>query len=70
MKSWIPENLNGVSIVITEDTGSIKKLYRHLRHTGRRQKRSNIKDKRGAIKGRVGIEKRPEVVINVPELEI
>lgn len=39
-----------------------KKLYRHLRHTGRRQKRSNIKDKRGAIKGRVGIEKRPEVV--------
>lgn len=41
---------------------SYKKLYKHLRHTGRRQKRNNIKDKRGAITGRVGIDKRPEVV--------
>lgn len=39
-----------------------KKLYKHLRHTGRRQKRNNINDKRGAITGRVGIDKRPEVV--------
>jgi IS30 family transposase len=39
-----------------------KKLYKHLRHTGRRQKRNNIKDKRGVITGRVGIDKRPEVV--------
>jgi IS30 family transposase len=39
-----------------------KQLYKHLRHTGRRQKRNNTKDKRGAIKGRVGIDKRPEVV--------
>ena len=39
-----------------------KKLYKHLRHTGRRQKRNNIKDKRGAIIGRVGIDKRPKVV--------
>ena len=33
-----------------------------MRHTGRRQKRNNIKDRRGAIKGRIGIDKRPEVV--------
>jgi IS30 family transposase len=39
-----------------------KKLYKHLRHTGRRQKRNNIKDKRGVITGRVGIDKRPSVV--------
>ncbi len=39
-----------------------KNLYKHLRHTGRRQKRNNIKDKRGAITGRIGIEERPEVV--------
>lgn len=39
-----------------------KKLYKHLRHTGRRQKRNNVKDKRGAIIGRVGIDKRPQVV--------
>ena len=39
-----------------------KRLYRHLRHTGRRQKRNNVKDRRGAIKGRIGIEERPEVV--------
>lgn len=41
---------------------SYKKLYKHLRHTGRRQKRNNIKDKRGAITGRVGIDERPKVV--------
>lgn len=39
-----------------------KKLYKQLRHTGRRQKRNNIKDRRGAITGRVGIDERPEVV--------
>ena len=39
-----------------------KRLYKDLRHTGRRQKRSNAKDNRGAITGRVGIEQRPEVV--------
>jgi IS30 family transposase len=39
-----------------------KRLYEHLRHTGRRQKRSNAQDNRGAIKGRVSIEERPEVV--------
>lgn len=39
-----------------------KNLYKHLRHTGRRQKRNNVKDKRGAITGRVGIDKRPQVV--------
>lgn len=37
-------------------------LYKHLRHTGRRQKRKNVKDNRGSIKGRVGIDERPEVV--------
>nr|WP_156950103.1 IS30 family transposase [Maribacter antarcticus] len=31
-------------------------------HTGRRQKHSNIQDNRGAIKGRVGIDKRRKVV--------
>jgi len=38
------------------------KLYKNLRHGSRRQKRGNIKDKRGAIIGRVGIDKRPDVV--------
>lgn len=32
-----------------------KGLYRYLRHTGRRQKRGNIRGNRGAITGRVGI---------------
>ena len=39
-----------------------KGLYKHLRHTGRRQKRNNVKDRRGAIKGRIGMEERPRVV--------
>ncbi len=39
-----------------------KKLYRDLRHTGRRQKRSNSNDSRGAIKHRVDIGQRPDVV--------
>lgn len=39
-----------------------KKLYTYLRHTGRRQKRKNTKDNRGAIIGRVPISKRPKVV--------
>jgi len=37
-------------------------LYKHLRHSSRRQKRGNLKDKRGAIKERVGIGLRPDVV--------
>ena len=39
-----------------------KGLHKHLRHQGRRQKRGNIKDNRGAITGRVGIEERPQIV--------
>nr|WP_169934639.1 IS30 family transposase [Nonlabens sp. Ci31] len=38
------------------------KLYKSLRHGSRRQKRGNTNNKRGAIKGRVGIEERPDVV--------
>lgn len=37
-------------------------LYKTLRHGSRRRKRGNIKDKRGAIKGRTSIEQRPIVV--------
>jgi len=44
------------------DHRDYKKLYKHLRHRGRRQKRNNIKDRRGAITGRIGIEERPKVV--------
>ena len=44
------------------DHAEYKRLYKDLRHTGRRQKRSNAKDNRGVITGRVGIEQRPEVV--------
>lgn len=39
-----------------------KHLHKYLRHNGRRQKRGNIKDNRGAITQRVDIEQRPEVV--------
>ncbi|WP_299676026.1 IS30 family transposase [uncultured Dokdonia sp.] len=39
-----------------------KNLHKHLRHTGRRHKRSNLKDNRGAIQKRVPIEQRPAVV--------
>ena len=39
-----------------------KNLHKYLRHTGRRQKRSNLKDNRGAILHRVPIEQRPAVV--------
>ncbi|TYC09225.1 IS30 family transposase [Bizionia gelidisalsuginis] len=52
---------------------SYKKLHKHLRHTGRRQKRSNIKDKRGAITGRVGIDKRPKIVekrLRIGDIEV
>lgn len=44
------------------DHAAYKRLYKDLRHTGRRQKRSNLKDNRGAITGRTGIENRPDVV--------
>ena len=39
-----------------------KSLHKHLRHTGRRQKRSNLKDNRGAILKRTSIEQRPAIV--------
>lgn len=39
-----------------------KKLYKELRHSARRQKRGNQQDRRCAIKHRVSIDKRPEVV--------
>jgi IS30 family transposase len=39
-----------------------KKLFKDLCYTGRRQRRGNIKDNRGAITGRVGIEERPDIV--------
>lgn len=39
-----------------------KKLYKELRHSSRRQKRGNQQDSRCAIKHRVGIDKRPDVV--------
>lgn len=39
-----------------------KQLHKDLRHNGRRQKRGNIKDNRGAIKQRVDIGQRPNVV--------
>lgn len=44
------------------DHKAYKQLHKHLRHYGRRQKRGNIKDNRGAITQRVDIEHRPEVV--------
>ena len=44
------------------DHSDYKNLYKHLRHTRRRQKRNNVKDRRGVIKRRIGIDKRPEVV--------
>lgn len=44
------------------DHKEYKNLYKHLRHSGRRQKRNNIKDSRGAITARVGIDERPKVV--------
>ena len=37
-------------------------LYKNLRHGKRRQKRGNVKDNRGVIKGRIGIDQRPQVV--------
>ena len=39
-----------------------KNLHKHLRHTGRRCKRRNLKDNRGAILNRVPIEQRPAIV--------
>ena len=44
------------------DYAPYKRLYKDLRHSGRRQKRSNVKDNRGVITGRIGIENRPDVV--------
>lgn len=37
-------------------------LHKYLRHHGRRQKRGNLKDNRGAILNRTPIEQRPKVV--------
>lgn len=53
---WVAKHSNH------RDHVTYKKLYRDLRHTGRRQKRNNVKDNKGAITGRVGIEQRPDVV--------
>jgi len=39
-----------------------KRLYEYLKHNGRRQKRKNTKDNRGAITQRVPISERPKVV--------
>lgn len=39
-----------------------KELYKELKHGKRRQKRGNIKDTRGAIKNRVHISERPDIV--------
>jgi transposase, IS30 family len=39
-----------------------KRLHKSLRHGHRRRKRGNIKDSRGQISNRVGIEKRPAIV--------
>ena len=48
---------------IWEDKKRGGKLYRHLRHKGRRyRKRGATKDKRGIIKDRIGIEERPAIV--------
>ena len=44
------------------DHAAYKRLYKDLKHNGRRQKRGNVKDNRGVIKGRTGIEHRPGVV--------
>jgi len=48
-------------------------LYKNLRHGSRRQKRENTKDKRGTIKGRIGIEERPSIVeqrLRVGDIEV
>ncbi|SFH92854.1 IS30 family transposase [Halpernia frigidisoli] len=45
-----------------EEHKEYKTLCKHLRYTGRQQKRYNEKDKRGAIIGRIGIDKRPKIV--------
>ena len=44
------------------DHAAYKRLYKDPKHNGRRQKRSNVKDNRGVITGRTGIEHHPEVV--------
>ena len=44
------------------DHAAHKGLYKDPKHNGRRQKRGNVKDNRGVIKGRTGIEHRPGVV--------
>lgn len=48
---------------IWEDKKQKGKLHTHLRRQGRRyRKRGAAKDNRGIIKGRIGIEKRPDIV--------
>ncbi len=50
---------------IWEDKKQKRNLHTHLRRQGRKyRKRGNKKDTRGIIVGRIGIEKRPEVVEN------
>ncbi|WP_317131434.1 IS30 family transposase [Maribacter sp. ACAM166] len=41
-----------------------KRLCKHQRHTGRRQKRNNTYNKRSAITGCVGVNHQPQVVDN------
>jgi IS30 family transposase len=45
-----------------KDHLAYKKLYKHLRHTARREKRNYMKDRCGAIAGRIGIDEGPKVV--------
>ena len=48
---------------IWDDKKQKGELYLHLRNKGRRyRKRGNLKDNRGIIKNRIGIENRPEIV--------
>lgn len=49
------------------------KLYKHLKHGGRRQKRGNRKENRGCIPERISIEQRPSLVNNrdrIGDLEV
>ena len=39
-----------------------KLLHKYLKHSGRRRKRGNLKDKRGLILFRTSIEKRPQII--------
>ena len=55
---WIWESKHGNKAV----DKAYKRIYLHLKHARRRQKRGNQKDNRGIIPNRVPIEKRPKLV--------